>query len=96
LWWFLVLLGWASAELIGHGNRFNGNFPPINWGFVFIGLYVAGFVGARQSSRRSLLFTQNGRLRPGFSDWILFLFTPFVPLLFVFVIYYLMGVWDYL
>lgn len=83
--WFVIWTSWLLMAWFRLVDFLDVAMRTGIWSFFLLGIYAAGFVGARQSIRQSILFLHERGTKATWSDWLLFLATPFVPIGFVWV-----------
>jgi len=79
LWWLVIWVGWLLLTWFEPVDVLDVTVRTGIWSLLLLGIYAAGFVGARQSIRQSILFLHERGTKATLDDWLLFLATSFVP-----------------
>jgi len=79
MWWLVIWVVWLLLDWFKPVDVMDVSARIGIWSLFLLGIFAAGFVGARQSIRQSILFLHERGMKATWSDWLLFLVTPFFP-----------------
>lgn len=93
LWWLVIWVAWLLLTWFEPVDVLDVTVRTGMWSLFLLGIYAAGFVGARQSIRQSILFLHERDTGATLGDWFLFLAIPFIPVMFAWIF---VSAWPFL